>query len=66
MAKLAPDTLTDWAQSLLKQYRIESDGELAFITYLVKSGQFIHIIMDNNIAQTIRPKFLVTPWRSHY
>lgn len=55
VAKLAPDTLTDWAQSLLKQYRIESDGELAFITYLVKSGQFIHINMDNNIAQTIRP-----------
>ncbi|MFC6200562.1 BglG family transcription antiterminator [Lactiplantibacillus nangangensis] len=54
-ASLAHDTLTDWARSLLSMYKVESEEEVAFITYLVKSGQFVHVNTNNSIAQTIRP-----------
>ncbi|MGA3421334.1 BglG family transcription antiterminator [Lactiplantibacillus plantarum] len=47
--------INNWAKAFLCHYQIYNVNEQLFITYLVKSGQFIHINPDNKLAHKLAP-----------
>jgi len=49
------DAIYHWATKLLANYHVPVRAEIEFITYLVKSGQFIHINPNNTLAHTMSP-----------
>lgn len=44
-----------WAGTVLSKYHIQNIAEQLFITYLVKSGQFIHINTNDTLAHSMTP-----------
>lgn len=55
IAATPSDPIQGWAATLLKKYAINEQAEQNFITYLVKSGQFIRINPNNTLAHTLTP-----------